>query len=84
MISQSCTRASVVEHGTLPTCFSGSPRDIVRFQYLSEGSNLSVRCFWILVAIASPIEPRPIHPSRGEIVVAMLDYAVACPIRSVI
>jgi hypothetical protein len=47
-----------------PICFNGSPRDIVRFQYLMEGSELSARCFCRLVAMARPMEPKPNHPSR--------------------
>lgn len=45
--------------------FNGSPRDSVRFQYLSDGSSFAAKCFCIFVAIARPIEPRPIHPKRG-------------------
>ena len=48
----------------LPMCFKGSPRDIVRFQYLKGRSELSARCLCRLVAMARPMEPSPIHPIR--------------------
>lgn len=64
MMSQFRTSASGDSHGIPPICLRASPRDMVRFQYCSAGSDFSVRCFWILFDIARPIEPRPIHPKR--------------------
>jgi hypothetical protein len=46
--------------------FNESPRDSVRFQYLIEGRAVAAKCFCMFVAIARPIEPRPIQPKRGD------------------
>lgn len=65
MISHASTNSSGEEHGVPPSSFSDSPREIVRFQYLNARRSLCFRCFWMLVAIARPMEPRPIQPSWG-------------------
>jgi len=52
--------------------FRLSPRERVRFQYLSSGRLCCIRCFWMLVAMARPIDPRPIHPRRRGCCVDML------------
>lgn len=65
-MSQSLTSVSGVSRGMPPICFNESPRDMVRFQYFNAGSDPDVRCLWMLFAIARPMDPRPIHPRRGE------------------
>jgi hypothetical protein len=72
-MSQFWTRSSGVLQGTPPICFNASPRDMVRFQYCRGGSDLFVRCLWILVAMARPMDPRPIHPRRGDSVADISD-----------
>lgn len=62
-----------VEHAMPPMAWSGSPRDIVRFQYLRDGRDCDWRCFWRFKAIARPIEPRPIQPRRRVVVVDIFE-----------
>jgi hypothetical protein len=64
-IPQLCTSSSIDWLGSPPSSFNVSPLDIVRFQYFSGGYAFSFKCFWMLVAMANPMLPRPIHPKRG-------------------
>jgi hypothetical protein len=52
-------------HGMAPSSLSELPLERLRFAKWSAGRSFSVRCFWRLQAIASPIDPRPNHPNRG-------------------
>jgi hypothetical protein len=56
-------RSMIDSLGSPPMSFSESPFEIVRFQYFRFGNWFAFRCFWILSAMARPIDPRPIHPS---------------------
>jgi len=84
MTSQFRASSSGDVHAMPPSSFSVSPRDIVRFQYLSAGRLFCVMCFWILRAIARPIEPRPIHPSCDGFTEDMMCRFVTLRIDSLI
>lgn len=71
--SQPCTTSLIDQQGTPFNSSNEAPRDKVRFQYRKGVKFFSFKCFWILIAIASPMDPRPIHPNRsgGEGVMLM-------------
>lgn len=60
------TNSSIEALGVAPLALSTSPRERVRFQYLSGGRACCVMWVCRLVAIARPIDPRPIQPRRSS------------------
>lgn len=45
--------------GVPPSFLRGSPREMVRLEYMRLGAVLRARCLWRLLAMARPMEPRP-------------------------
>ena len=63
IMPQSAAKSPAFLHAPPPISLRVFPFDKVRFQYARSGMRLAFKCFWMLNAIESPMEPRPIHPN---------------------